>query len=587
MKDRTDPPIINATRPLAGACAVARLLPLALAALTAAALAGCVPHAPPEIDLAETTHVPETCAVVFWVDGLGSGTFERMLEAGKLPNIRRYLVDRGVSVEGAVASLPTITYANNVSLHTGMLPGHHDIVGNKWFDRHSLIFRNYNSIETYQQVDADLADRTVYEALANELTASILTPVRRGAGRNIDNWMSAGIAWYFGLQETVNTLTSARFALISEVANVTGRWPRFVLAYFVTPDTMGHAEGVSSGAYERMIVDVDEQIGHVCTSLERAGLLERTVLSLVSDHGFVDTARHFHVAEYFRDRLGVPTIDKAYSPDAHLEERARHFERARAVVVTGGDRRCNIHLRAGEHWWRRPSPPEIDGFARRFGRDRGGCLAPPRSLVTDLAIQEAVEVAVVRLGEETVDVVGRLGRGRIDRIRRDGRKLYRYRVLGGTDPLGYASEPEAAALIDGEHHDADAWLEATLDTGKPDCVVQLIELNDSRRTGDITLYAAAGWDFRGVDSGGHGGLLRWEIVVPWVVAGPGLPAGAKLRGARTVDLMPTILELIGRADAIAPGLDGRSIAGRLKTDAIADDADSERTEAAGGRRTDP
>ena len=539
-----------------------------LAALVLAAWlapAGCVSDAPPAIELAPETLVPQRSALVIWVDGLGADRFEALRQAGKLPHITRYLVDRGVSVEAAVASYPTITYANNVSFSTGLLPGHHGVVGNKWFDRHRLVLQNYNFIKSYQQVDEDFAAPTIYERLGADFTATILTPVRRGATRNIDNWASAGIAWYFGLQATVNRLTTARFELIADVANRCGRWPRFILAYFVTPDTVGHARGASSEACTEMILDVDRQVGHICAAYEKAGLLGRTVITLVSDHGFVDTPQHFDVARFFRKALKVPTCSRRYGRDEPFENRVRHFEAARAVVVAGGNRRCAIHLRAGAHWWRRPTEAEIDGFVHAGGPPSATtCAAPPRALPALLAAHPAVDLLVVRRGPDSVRVQDADGAGAIDRVRRDGKKLYRYRVLQGTDPLGHSSDMEASALMDDAHHDADAWLHAGLGTARPDAVVQLAELNDSPRSGDVWLFASAEWDFAPGDAGGHGGLLRREIVVPWVWAGPGLPAGATLRGARTVDLMPTILHLIGRAEAIPPAVDGRSIADRLR-----------------------
>ena len=88
--------------------------------------------------------------------------------------------------------------------------------------------------------------------------------------------------------------------------------------------------------------------------------------------------------------------------------------------------------------------------------------------------------------------------------------------------------------MDGKYHDGDAWLTATLDTPKPDCVVQLVELNDSPRSGDVVLFAAEGWAFGGTEKGGHGGLLAHEIIVPWIIAGPGLPAKSSITAARTV-----------------------------------------------------
>ncbi|HET6428793.1 MAG TPA: alkaline phosphatase family protein [Phycisphaerae bacterium] len=526
--------------------------------LVSLAPAGCALDVPPRICLSPGVVVPDRPVVVFWVDGLDVERFNPLLAAGKLPNIRRYLIDRGVTVCGAAASLPTITYANNVSFNTGLFPGHHGIVGNRWFDRNRLIFQDYGFIKTYRQVDGDFAARTVYEALGEDVTATILTPVRRGATRHVDNWMSAGVAWYFDMQETVNHLTTRRFELIAEVANRAGRWPRLILAYFVTPDTVGHAEGVSSPRYTQMLLDIDRQIGHICRSLETAGLLERTCLTLVSDHGFVDTPNAFDVAGYFAQTLKVPTISREFGRDVAFEKRVAHFNKARAVVVNGGNRRTSIHLRCGDHWWQRPTYEQIESFPAP-GVGEGV------SLPSLLARCAAVELVAVRRGPDAVVVRAAAGAGQIDRTVGDGGKVYRYRVLSGADPLGYMGHPQAAALMDGQFHDGDEWLMATLGTGKPDCVGQLVEMMDSPRSGDIALFAADGWGLGGKDKGGHGGLLCHEIVVPWVWAGPGLPAGTQITGARTVDLMPTILHLTGRPGAIPPGLDGRSIADRLRS----------------------
>ncbi len=560
---------------------------LLLPVLAGLGLTSCVADAPPRIELARDTVVPEKMGLVFWVDGLDIEAFNSLRQAGKLPNITKYLIDRGVTVHGAVASLPTITYANDTSFATGLLPGHHGIVGNKWFDRYSLIFQNYNFIKTYQQVDSDFTATTIYEALADEYTATILAPVRRGATRNIDNWMSAGISWHFGLQANVNHLTTARFELIADVANRTGRWPKYIFAYFVTPDTAGHAYGTKAPPYTRMILDIDRQVGHICQSLEKAGILEKTYITLISDHGFVDTPKHFDVAKYFSRKLKIPTINKKFGRDELFEKRIAHFAKARAVVVTGGMRRCCIHLRTGEHWWIRPTEKHIREFLREYSdlscvnqrvrtatKETTSRNGKPRGLPFRdvsawdipelLARTEAVDLLMLRLGDNSVRVQNKSGVGVIDRVVQKSEKLYRYRVTKGTDPLGYASNSEASALMNGEYHDADAWLAATLDTPKPDCVVQLIELNDSPRSGDIVLFAADGWAFGGTEKGGHGGLLRHEIIVPWIWAGPDLPAKSSITAARTVDLMPTMLHLIGRPEVIPAGLDGKSLAERLK-----------------------
>jgi arylsulfatase A-like enzyme len=45
--------------------------------------------------------------------------------------------------------------------------------------------------------------------------------------------------------------------------------------------------------------------------------------------------------------------------------------------------------------------------------------------------------------------------------------------------------------------------------------------------------------------------------VPMVIAGPGVPSGKRIPAARTVDLVPTILTLLGKP--VPDGLDGQPL----------------------------
>ena len=554
-----------------------------LLAASAVALCSCMPDAVPDIRVEAGTAVPEGMGLVIWIDAVDLATFKKLQQSGQLPHITRYLIDRGVTVEDAVASLPTITYTNNVSFVTGLYPGHHGITDNKWFDRYSLICRDYNLIKAYRTVDRDYPGPTIYELLNDEFTASILTPIRRGATRNIDNWMQAGLSWFFDRSDMINKLTTWQFELVSRQANAYGRWCKFIFAYYATPDDVCHRLGLTQ-PYEEILRHIDLQVGLVCQSLERAGLLEKTTIALVSDHGMVDTPNHLDLLRYFRKDLGVRTLNGDFGYDEMFEQRLEHFGPARAVVCVGGDRHAAIHLRPGDRWHERPTPEEINTFAARFGSGPAAGQAP---LPEMLARLPATDLVMVRLGDDSVRLLGAGGEATINRVRpstgsgrpafgseaqarrelvegrRDGVKLYRYTVTRGQDPLGYDAHPAMRPLLDGRGHDAEEWFRASLQTDRPDCIVQLMEMNDSPRSGDIVLFAREGWDFGTHNLAGHGGVARREIVVPWIWAGPGLPRKASVRGGRTVDLMPTMLHLIGRARDVPPGLDGRSLADRL------------------------
>jgi len=79
----------------------------------------------------------------------------------------------------------------------------------------------------------------------------------------------------------------------------------------------------------------------------------------------------------------------------------------------------------------------------------------------------------------------------------------------------------------------------------------------SPRAGDMIVFAAPGWDFGGTHKGGHGGIRAEEDMhVPLLLAGPGVPH-TRVDVARTVDLAPTLLQLLGKP--VPKDYDGQSL----------------------------
>jgi hypothetical protein len=149
-------------------------------------------------------------------------------------------------------------------------------------------------------------------------------------------------------------------------------------------------------------------------------------------------------------------------------------------------------------------------------------------------------LVMARQNANTVHIFSADGQGTIER---DYASL-RYTVTG-SDPLGYAGHPPAAALMDGAYHDKDEWFMASRQTGFPDGVFQIAQLFDSERCGDIVLNAEPGWDLMDqAHIASHGGLDRPQIHVPCVIAGPGVKH-QRVPIARTVDLYPTYLKYLG------------------------------------------
>lgn len=491
--------------------------------------------------------VPERAAVVFFVDGMNRQVYGEMLGRGELPGIAKYLVGRGCSVEYGVTAVPSITYAISTSLATGQVPGHHGVLGNKFFDRVRLFYADYNTIKTYRDVDDDYRCPTMYEILDEKFSVTIQTPVRRGVYRKIDNWATSGIRWYFNQIMEIDCLTAERFYLIGEMAREAGRWPDLIFAYFPATDEMGHRYGPDSGQYRRSLRNVDEQIGRIGAALEASGLLERTYLVLVSDHGMTgcEKENYINIAELIEGEFGLRVASQGPGRIESYGKRAAYFRGYDAVLVNGGYRRAMVYLRNGADW------------------SVAGGPAKARPVARFLAEQEAVCFTAYPDGEGGVWVENRLGRGRIERRGEVGESLdekqYRYEVIDGEDPLGYDTTLRAKGLPDGGFRSGADWLAGTVQSEYPDLPVQIAEVFDSHRAGDLLVFAREGWDFDRSNVGGHGSAAAADMLVPMVFAGPGIEPGRVIPAARTVDVVPTVIEMLDGRKLGEYRFDGRSL----------------------------
>jgi RNA polymerase-binding transcription factor DksA len=258
-------------------------------------------------------------------------------------------------------------------------------------------------------------------------------------------------------------------------------------------------------------------------------------------------------------------LEHAWSPD-----RVKWLnEHARMVVVNGGARRAHIHLNCGRTWQDAPTFDETMGFVQKFSKN-DATKNSSQTLIDLLVAQKAVDAAMARTDTDRVLIVSKQGRATVERrVAADGTKQYRYCVETG-DPLGYNANPKVAAVVASGFADAQTWLDATADTMYPDIVPQSVEFFDSPRAGQIIIFAADGWDFSDRDLGGHGSIMRYDMIVPMVFTGPDIAPG-HLHTARIVDVMPTILDIMGLGDRTNRfgTLDGRSLLSRMRRDTAA------------------
>jgi hypothetical protein len=531
---------------------------LSVAIVALAGLAGCGKH-PLRLSIDPAVERPEKSIVLFFVDGMDYRRLHELLAQGRLPTIQRLFVEGGVGVDHAVTSIPAMTYPNTVSLLTGRFPGHHGIVGNQWFDRRTLASTDYIDPCLYQTDNFDFYCPTIYEMLPDLLTVSVQCHTHRGASIARPNQNVTGLAWSVGLFLNIDQLAGGTLEEVDEDVNRVGRWPSLLTFYFPGVDEIGHRSGSDSKIYAEALVNADRQIKRVTDALEKNGLLEHTTLVLVSDHSHppVHDLKSFDLVKWLRKERGLRVHHNVYFAKDYASA-CEYFKNIDAVVIDGSYRRAYIHLKGAEGWTRPAKPEDVSRLLT-------GSADQPFSPMWELPCVELVATSPI---PGAVRIFSRRGAATVERRLEGAVAMYRVFSPPDTagDPLGFADDPALQAFARAGWHTSREWLAATAASSHPDFVPQIVELFDSPRAGDLVVFASPKGVFAGHDRGEHGSCLPEDMLIPLYFAGPGLPRGASIPYARLVDVVPTMLDLLGESDRIGKyTLDGENLAPQLRS----------------------
>ena len=214
---------------------------------------------------------PSVCVLFF--DGLSGEIFEKLVAAGALPNLKARIVDRGLSVKTAVASVPSETFPNLASLETGLLPGHHGIPANIWLDRRLKIREAHtNILGVFSSTDYLVPEaRTLFERLPGD-TVAVTTPLARGAAVHARNRIAlvasyARNEWSFLDRKTLDDVGDAYAG-----AAAAGHVPSLVWAHFVGTDEVAHVSGLESREFRDTMSAIDVAFWRLMRRLKRRHL---------------------------------------------------------------------------------------------------------------------------------------------------------------------------------------------------------------------------------------------------------------------------------------------------------------------------
>lgn len=472
------------------------------------------------------------------LDGLRYDMLNQQVEAGNIPNLTEYFVKNGAVFDKAITTYPTVSSPGYISFATGLSAGNSGVFFLEWFDRTKGKPVGYLTPSGYDRINSDLFNRldfnrskelilytptTIFEKLKGQPTAALYTPFHKGATVGIPKKFPVKALWS-GLV-TKDGLALNRMAMEELKKLFEGpeaKIPRYSLVALYGTDFYGHKAGPHSEEIAWDMKQFDAAFKEFMDLLEKRGLKNKTYVILSSDHGMHATGKLMELRKVLAQK-GIKDPQKIYAAN-------------RGVSSTF------IYV-AGENGWEEfPTLYDLQNFLTK--------KKEYVNLIDLLLSEESLGWLAARDGADRVKIFSKDGEGLVVQmtIGEETRYAYRFR---GEDPLAYAANPALAGMLNGKPYTAREWFSATVDETRPNAVVDLSNLFQDPRAGDILAEAKAPWSFRTAKAGTHGSLSQGDMHIPLWIWGPDIPKG-RFGEARSVDVYPSVLRWFGLKENESP-----------------------------------
>jgi predicted AlkP superfamily pyrophosphatase or phosphodiesterase len=461
-------------------------------------------------------------ATIALLDGARPDVFKFLANTGDLPNACRYLSSGGLVP--ATTVFPSASGVAYLPFLTGSYPGTCNIPGIRWLDtvhytgrwiRDRAHVRNYCGVQgSYfnEDVAADVA--SLFDAESDSV--ALCTPFTRGLNpkgvrTTLPRLMLGGMAHYTKNYQAVDAAVARDFVAVA------GEGRRLVFAIFPAIDGLTH----SYDPWHPRVLDLYRQFDRALGRYVAAGGLNGDhLLAVVSDHGASRIDHHVCVSKAL-EAVGLRVLrhPKLWRRDPHV------------AVMVSGNGAAHVYLAPGHSRSHRWSIADVE---------EGKVEDLPRWLVSHITDLDGVAFVAGTDGDDVI-LVSSAGRARLHTLE-SGAVAY---IPVTADVLRIGC---MAAV-----HGPREWLRRTYNGPYPDGPVQLTQIFNSARSGDLVVVAGPHADLRAEweipeHRSGHGSLvadhMRCLMALNKPMAGP----------MRTVDLFPLVLEHLGHP--VPAGIDG-------------------------------
>lgn len=443
------------------------------------------------------------------MDGFRPDVLRKLIDEGRLPNIKKLFVDEGTFWNGTTV-FPSTTGPAYLPMVTGCFPGTCNVPGIRWVDRQHFLDGNWNRKGTRSYVgyesfffnkDLNQDIKTIFEVFPDHL--SIHNLANKGVSKTAEpmkmiSTLMILIAKLSHKWKMVDDFSSYLARKVLRKKNV-----KFSFITFLGVDEAAHLSSPFSDQTIESYVQVDNSIGEIIETLQQKGEYDKTLILASADHGLSETTKHFELCD-FVEKMGFKTFvyPKVYKRNND------------AACMVSGNSMAHLYFK-NQSW-------EKNFYYEEMAS---------KNLIAPLLDQPAVDIMISRSSSGTVVVSSKRGLAEIW----GNRGALKYQVIKG-DPFGFPENLDPK----------NDFFDATVNTDYPDAILQAWQIMNSPRAGDLIVTASIGWDLRDrfeipEHFSSHGSLHREHMLVPIMCNRKIDTSVAK----RTVNVFPTILKMMG------------------------------------------
>ena len=485
--------------------------------------------------------------VFILIDGAPYEVFKALIENGDLPNIKKYVVDHG-SLNKAVSTFTSTTGPAFIPFFMGLYPGTANVPGLRWLSKSNFQLPNrfkrpgicsYMGFEgLHFATDLPESFPTLFDFFSP--VSNIYNPITRGCPptKNLTRWIKPLVYTYGHF--------SYRWRFVNQIAErylhqAAAAGDQFIMCLFPAVDAFSHHFSMQASEVMRTYREIDAAIGKLVHILQKANTLEETLIMITSDHGMTDTHTHIDIPRHLDDGgwrcLHYPKIWRQDAVSA-------------SMVSGNGMTHLYFKNSSAENGWGERTPFEKlyqMGVMSSLIELEGLGLVAGQSETGDIIVQSRTGQGKISYDSQDTDHGILQNVANSIKCRDSLRFSYEFT---GTDPLGYG--------VRYKNLSSRETLRETYDSPHPDGIVQLWQIFNAERTGDLVLSAESGYDLRAryeipEHHATHGGLIAEHMHIPLATNYP-----ISEQCIRSVDVFPTVLNLCGHTVA-EHYIDGRIV----------------------------